>query len=119
MTSEADIEASIEGHAARNMELLKLLREKGVSVNESRSVDHHFWANSQEDAALLAKRLYERGYLVLAINPLEDGNGPKLWNVEARMERTPAEAASPALTEELVRLAAEYDSSHDGWGTEV
>ena len=96
---------------------MKLLREKGVSVNKSRSVEHHCWASDQENAALLAKSLYARGYLVLAICPPEDENGSKLWNVEARIERTPAEAASPALTEELVRLAAEYDSSYDGWGT--
>ena len=55
MTSEADIEASFEGHAARNEELLKLLREKGVSVNKSRSVEHHFWASDQENAALLGQ----------------------------------------------------------------
>ncbi len=77
MTSEADIEASFEGHAARNEELLKLLREKGVSVNKSRSVEHHCWASDQENAALLAKSLYARGYLVLAICPPEDENGSK------------------------------------------
>ena len=119
MTYKSNIEASIEGHTARNRELLDVLREQGVNLGETREIDHHFWASSQTNAALLAKACYERGYLVQFVGPVEDENSSESWSVEARIERTPAEAASAGLTEELVRLAAEFESTYDGWGTEV
>jgi len=44
---------------------------------------------------------------------------PKLWNVEAGIEQTPAVAATTKLSEQLTRLAAKFDSEYDGWGTSI
>jgi regulator of RNase E activity RraB len=117
MLDEAQIQEGLAGHAARNAELLRNLRDKGVSLDAPQFVEHHFWAKGQRNAALLAKALYDRGYLVLVISPEEDDSG--LWDVEAGIEQSLAEAADPALTEELTRLAAQFDGVYDGWGVSV
>jgi regulator of RNase E activity RraB len=117
--TESEIRAIIRGHEKRNAELLRSLRLKGVALNEARPVEHHFWANSQGDAALLARELYDRGYLVLAISPVTTVDGAGMWNVEAGVEQTPSVAASRDVTEELSRLAARSDSVYDGWGTSI
>ena len=117
MITEAEIQKSMAGHDARNIELLKHLQEEGVALGVPRPVEHHFFASNQRNAALLAKELYERGYLILVLSPpvAEDDSGS--WNLEAGIQRTPDEAASHDVTEELVRLAAKYDTHYDGWGT--
>lgn len=117
MIPEVEIQRSITGHNARNNELLKHIGEKGVVIDKPRPVEHHFYASSQKDAAFLAKELYNRGYLILALMPSHTEEGSDHWNVEAGIQRTPAEAASHRITEELVRLAAKFDADYDGWGT--
>ena len=121
MLGEGIIQESMAGHAARNSELLQELRRKGAKLNMPQSVEHHFWADDQKSAASLARELYRRGFLVLVIAPVvdaEDGE-KRIWNVEAGVQRTLTQAADPAITEELVRLAAEFDATYDGWGTNV
>ena len=117
MIPETEIQKSITAHNARNIELLKLIREKGVAIDEPHSVDHHFYASGQKDAALLAKELYKRGYLVLVLSPPSTEDGQGHWNIGVGIQRAPAEAASHRITEELVRLAAKFDADYDGWGT--
>jgi hypothetical protein len=68
--TEEEIEAIILGHNKRNPELLRALSSKRVALNEARSIDHHLWANSQNEAVMLAKALYDSGYLILAISPV-------------------------------------------------
>jgi regulator of RNase E activity RraB len=119
MLDEAEIQENMTGHAERNAALIEDLRRKGVDLGATRSVEHHFWANDQQGAALLAQELYKRKYLVLAISPVDAEDGSKLWNVEAAMKRTLADAAKPKLTEELVRLAARFDATYDGWGASI
>lgn len=114
----ADIQESIAGHTARNAALLADLRLRGVDLSRPQSVEHHFWAASQKSAAFLAKRLYELGYLILVISPTDE-QGSKVWNVEAGIQRTLADAGSEAVTEDLVRLAAQFDAIYDGWGANV
>jgi len=117
--TEREIRESISGHDARNAELRRTIRAKGVALDEQRSVEHHFWAPNQTNAAELARELYNHGYLVLAISPTELEDGSVCWNVEAETKRTPEEAASHETSEELVRLAAQFNGSYDGWGTSL
>jgi regulator of RNase E activity RraB len=116
--ADTNIQESIAGHASRNAALLEDLRRRGVDVGRPHSVEHHFWAGNQKSAALLAKRLYELGYLILVISPADE-DGSKVWNVEAGIQRTLADAGSERVTEELVRLAAQFDAIYDGWGASV
>jgi regulator of RNase E activity RraB len=115
--TESEIKAIIRGHEKRNPELLRYLGSKGVSLNKARPVEHHFWANAQNEAAMLAKALYESGYLVLAISPVTMKDSGSLWNVEAGVNQPPSVAASMQLSEELTRLANQFNSVYDGWGT--
>lgn len=119
MLDETQIQESLDGHAARNTDLLDSLQRQGVRINDVHSVEHHFWADDQESAAALAKALYESGYLVLVIAPIDTEDGDKIWNVEAAFRRTLAEAAASSITEELVRLAARLGATYDGWGASV
>ena len=114
---ENGILESIRGHEARNAALLEKLTENGVTLEEARPVDHHFWAPDQNSAALLAKALYERQYLVTAIGPAHEEGQAEVWDVSTQITRSPREAASSSLSEELVRLAAEFGATYDGWGT--
>jgi regulator of RNase E activity RraB len=119
MLNDSEIQESMAGHAERNAELLEHLRKKGVSLDTPQSVEHHFWAEDQQSAALLAKELYGRGYLVLVISPADTEDGSKLWNVEAGIKRTLGEAADSAVTEDLIRLAGRFNATYDGWGASV
>lgn len=116
---ETEIQGILKGHADRYAELLRTLFTKGVSLDQERSVEHHFWANSQREAVLLAKELYDRGYLVLTISPVNTEDDSTTWNVEAGIEQSPAIAASQPLSENLTRLAAQFEAVYDGWGTSI
>ena len=117
--TENEIKGIIRGHEERNQELLRTLQSKGVAIDEARSVEHHFWANSQREAAMLAKELYDRGFLILAIFPVDLEDGAKLWDVEAGLTQSAAAAASQQVSEDLTRLAAGFEATYDGWGTSV
>ena len=121
MLSEESIQENIAGHESRNPELLATMRDMGIDLQQSRSVEHHFLAESQHNASLLARALHEKGYLILMLSPVdsEDASNSNPWNVEAGIQRTPEEAASSLISEELVRLAAQFDAVYDGWGTPV
>ncbi len=117
--TEMEIQKSINANDARNTELLDAIRREGVSLDQPRSVDVHFWAPDQRRAALLARELYAGGFLVLVLAPCERTDGTQCWNVEAGVNRSPNEAAARATTEELVRLSARFESTYDGWGTRL
>ncbi len=117
--NEIEIRESIAGHALRNAELLKDLRRGGTDTERPCSVEHHFWASNQSSGVALAKRLYDLGYVILVLSPTDDADGTKVWNVEAGIQRTLADAASESVSEELVRVAAQFDAVYDGWGASV
>lgn len=116
--TETEIEIIINDHVRRNNELLENLELKRVSAVDKRPIDHHFWANGQPEAALLAQQLYKLGFLVTAIARVT-GDDSALWNVEASIEQAPLEAANIRTVERLTRLAAQFDVIYDGWGTSV
>ena len=117
--TEYEIVEHIKGHEIRNSELLANLKAKKIATNEPQHVEHHFWARNQGNAARLARELYKRGFLVLVICPVDDKDGSKSWNVEVESEQTFEQATSQQLVAELVRLAANFDSIYDGWGTSI
>lgn len=115
---EEDLRQMLQEQAERNKALLDLIRSKGASVDQKRFIEHHFWAKGAREAALLAKRLYDQGFLVLAISRVtSDDSG--LWNVEAGIDQTPIQAASLKVIEGLIRTATQFDSVYDGWGTSI
>lgn len=117
--TEAEIRAIITGHISRNRELLQTIESNGVSITRERSIDHHFWANSRNEASLLAKELYDQGYLVSVISPVTTTDDSILWNVEATSQQSLVDATNTHLVETLVRLAAKFDAVYDGWGTSI
>ncbi len=117
--SEKEIIESILGHDARNTELLKSLDKKGLDLYKERSIEHHFWAWSQRDAVILAKELYDLGYLLLMLAPAEIEDDHSRWNIEARIHTSPAHAANHDLSEKLVRLSAKHNCVYDGWGARI
>ena len=88
-------------------------------MTEERPVDVHFWAWDQTDAAVLARELYRRGYLVTVIARSTPDQDVEQWNVEAGAKVAPQKVLSDEFTEDLVRLAAAHNSAYDGWGTAV
>jgi regulator of RNase E activity RraB len=117
--TEAEITSIIDGHAIRNRELLQTLIEKGVPVSEERVIEHHFWAQGQKAAALLASSLYAERFLVLTIAPVPVIEGENCWNVEASIKQSPVDASTMTFVEKLTRLAANYEAVYDGWGTVI
>jgi Regulator of ribonuclease activity B len=105
----------LEDLRVRNKALLERLRGKHVALDQHRQVQHAFWAATQKSAALLARELYVRGFLILKIAP-SDGESPE-WNVEAERKSTALQAASEDTVRELVDLARRFDCVYDGWGT--
>jgi Regulator of ribonuclease activity B len=116
--TEEQIQNTISNHRSRNLHLRQVLLEKAVSLGEARPSDVHFWAAHQKDAALLARELYGRGYLVTVIAHTSDPDEER-WNVEAGARIIPQNALSDEFTEDLVQLAAAYGSMYDGWGTSI
>ena len=117
--TEKRIQESIAGHRQRNVMLRQVLSEKKVNLSEQRPIDVQFWAWSQQDAALLARELYKKGFLVKHISPSPEPGDEKLWSIEAGAQVIPEEILGDEFTEGMVRLAARFDSVYDGWGTSV
>jgi regulator of RNase E activity RraB len=117
--TEAEIKGIVKGHEERNSELLRTLATRGVSLDDPRSIQHHFWVNTQREASLLARKLYDRHFLVSTISPVKTEDGSTFWNVEAEVEQAASVAASSDTVDELTRLAASFEAIYDGWGTSV
>lgn len=119
MIDSDEIVLAIEGHNRRNLALKDNLVQKGIVLDDPRAVELHFWSAEQRNAALLARALYQAGFLVLVLAPNEQENGSILWNIEAGLKEPISKVISSEFTERMVRLAAEFSSDFDGWGTSV
>ena len=118
--TNSEVNTAVRGHVARGVELLGALRRRGVNLVELRSIEHHFWAKSQRDAALLAHALYKRDFLILVIAPASPREGSEYtWNVEAGIRDNIEHAAGEEVAKELVNLAVSFNSRYDGWGASV
>jgi regulator of RNase E activity RraB len=119
MKIKAEIKRTIREHNERNAALLREMTSKGIAIDREFSIEHHFWSGTQMKAAKLAQELYKRDFLVIAISRVNADNGSEWWNVEAVKGRKIEDIVRSQITEELVRLAADYDSIYDGWGASI
>jgi hypothetical protein len=60
--NEEAIATAIKGHHVRNLRLKRDFEKRGVELDDPRSIDFHFLAWAQRDAAVLAKSSYEIGF---------------------------------------------------------
>jgi len=118
MLSDEEISEQLEGHAARNRELIRSIKSQGVDVDKRYLVEHHFWSPDSETATALGALLATHGYAITRMNPTQTDT-TFVWNVEAEINRSLAEASDAVTTEQLVRLAARFDSIYDGWGASI
>jgi regulator of RNase E activity RraB len=106
-------------HRGRNAQLADALRKAGVDPAASRSIECHFWAVGREEAALLGRALYERGFLVLALAPAVHLPNRIIWNVEAAIQQSPDATMSDGFIREIAGIAFAHSAVFDGWGTPV
>lgn len=115
----ADIATAIKEHRDRNHVLKLNFEQRGVDLHDPRPIDFHFWAWTQRDAAILARSLYQMGFLVRLLAPAPAPNDADRWSIEAGAKIPLIQATGDELTEKLVRIAADEDGVFDGWGTSV
>jgi regulator of RNase E activity RraB len=115
-----DIEAMLPGHAARNHALVDQLLKRGVDLDVSRAIEHHFWADGHRHAVELAHELYRRGFVILVLAKVKtDDTSRDLWNVEAEALQSVKDTIGENAVRDLVELAALRNCVYDGWGTRV
>jgi regulator of RNase E activity RraB len=117
--SEDAITTAVEKHYARNQHLRLAFEQRGVDLDALRPIEFHFWAWTQRDAAVVARSLYQMGFLVRLIAPAPAEDDPDRWSIEAGAKIALTQASGNELTEKLVRLAANEDAVFDGWGTSI
>jgi len=117
--SDNAIHDAMHGHRNRNLALRAQFEKRGVNLDQPRSVDFHFWASTQRDAAVLARSLYEKGFLIHMLAPAPGENAPDRWSIEGGLKIPLTLALGERLTEELIKLASAEDATFDGWGTSI
>jgi regulator of RNase E activity RraB len=119
MLNDDQIQVSIDEHLRRNWEILKYLKEKGIELRSALLTEHHFMTARQLEAGKLAMALDQKGFNILEMTPAETKEGQEGWTIVGEVEMTLEAAADPATAEELIKLAATFDSRYEGWGAEV
>ncbi|MCC6501819.1 MAG: ribonuclease E inhibitor RraB [Deltaproteobacteria bacterium] len=119
MLEEKQIKESIDEHLKRNWEILKFLKERGMELRSALLTEHHFMTKRQLEAGKLAIALDRKGFRILEMTPAETKEGDDGWAIIGEMEMTLEAAADPATSEELIQLAATFDSRYEGWGAEL
>src|SRR5262245_59040108 len=97
-------------HWERNAELRKSLLAKHVTLTEQRPIEVFFRAQTERDAAVLARELYRRGFLVTLLAPAATSDAADGWTVEAGVIAAPEEVLGEKFTERMLQLAAEQDA---------
>ena len=119
MSSSDALASAIEGHRSRNSALRARFEALRVGLEEPCSVDFHFFAWTQRDAAVLARALYQKGFLIHLLAPSPCEADADRWSVEGGARIPLEQALSDKLTEELVKLAFDESAEFDGWGTDI
>jgi len=118
MTEKAIKKAASE-HRERNRELKGCFEARQVDLSEARPVEFHFWAWTQRDAAVLARGLYEMGFLIRLLAPAPSSEDADRWAVDAGAKIPLEQALGEELADKLIRLAGKDDAVFDGWGASV
>ena len=116
MNSESEAEA-LDGHNARNRQLINVLVGKGATLDTPRVLDIFFSAPSELVGKAVAVGLQELGMTGVEVRPTVNPSGD--WVVEGHLQASVEHMTSPSFTLLLVRHAADHDSDYDGWGTEL
>lgn len=117
--TERAIKKAANEHRERNRDLRSRFEERQVNLAEPRPVEFHFWAWTQRDAAVLARRLYEMGFLIRLLSPAPANDDADRWAVDAGVKIPLEQALGDELAEKLIRLAGKEDAVFDGWGSSV
>jgi hypothetical protein len=117
--TETAVQRAASEHRERNQELRARFEGRNLDLSEPRPVDFHFWAWSQRDAAVLARGLYEMGFLIRLLAPASTEEDADRWTVEAGARIPLEQALGEELTEKLIKLAGKENAAFDGWGASV
>jgi len=117
--TEKTIMNAISEHGERNAALRLRFEARKADLSEPRPIEFHFWAWTQRDAAVLARGLYEMGFLVRLLAPAPVDGDAERWAVEGGAKIPLEQALGAELTEKLVRLAVKEDAVLDGWGANI
>ena len=104
--------ARLAEELAADEEVIAALRDNGDVATLVRPVDVHF-EGDEEAISRLEDEAEELGWTVVEVAEEEDG----LFTLWIQREQTTTDAALRGLTEEALRLEADYGLSYDGWGT--
>jgi Regulator of ribonuclease activity B len=102
MSTEDPIQSAVAEHRRRNAELKNTLADKGVDLAKKRPVDVYFWCDDRHAAAMVAKALYAKGFLVTLLCPSKDPDRTQ-WSVEAGALISPDEILGDHLTASALR----------------
>lgn len=112
---ESFLHDDVVAQLARNEQLVHTIERNGGDLDEERSIDFFFYANSHGDALKLAADLETRGFEVF----VPDEPTEEKWAVQAARMDTVTAITQQAFVEEIVRLASTYLAEFDGWGTAI
>ena len=110
---ESEIAAYILQHDARNLQLRRRLAERGLDWREQFQTTCRFRAPGRRAATLLAAELYKKGFILVVRLSGTGKNTP--WQVRARRCQSIDTSASHEFTEQMVRTAAAFSCSYEGW----
>ena len=107
----------IDGHAARNRELVALITRKGGDLEVDRTIDLHFWTYDETHAKTLAEAL--RGSGVSNVVARISAKNATVWNVQGQIVRSVLQVVDPEFVKYYATLAGGHDADFDGWGTSL
>lgn len=115
--NESEIWAAIGEHQQRNLALAQRLIDYGINLDEPRPIDIHFFVPNDEAAHKLINALPRIGLHETRIDGSDPSDG---WISLTSTINTPvAIVLSLPFLEACVRIADEFEGTHDGWGTAV
>jgi hypothetical protein len=129
------IQAAVAWHYRTNLELVKRIQAHGGSLEDVREMDMHFESVTQKDAEMLVVSLEALGVYNLRVarnkSPLAERfakfgrlfrpNAVPVcaWGVDGQIETSVNRMIDHNFLEQLIRLAARYNSTFEGWGMAV
>ena len=129
------IQAAVAWHYRTNLELVKRIQAQGGSLEDVLEMDMHFESATQQDSENLMVSLGALGVYNLRAgrnkSPLAERfakigkffrpNALPVcaWGVDGQIETSVNRMIDHNFLEQLVRLAARYNSTFEGWGTPV